>query len=112
MINVRITDKNGPVVALRAVTDSDSLMLITAKGTLLRMDLSGLRDIGRATQGVKLIRVDDEDRVVAVAKLVADKDENGGEAGGATPTGDANPGTPPAEDGPSTGDGANESGPQ
>ena len=94
VINVRITDKNGPVVALRAVTDSDSLMLITGKGTLLRMDLSSLRDIGRATQGVKLIRVEEDDRVVAVAKLVADKDEGNGEAGsGGT-------GVPPVDGGP------------
>lgn len=81
VINVRVTDKNGPVVALRPVTGEDSLMLITQKGTLLRMTLDQLREIGRATQGVKLIRVEDEDdRVVAVAKLVTDKDENGGDA--------------------------------
>ncbi|TWT45975.1 DNA gyrase subunit A [Phycisphaerae bacterium RAS1] len=77
VINVRVTDKNGPVVALRAVTDEDELMLITATGTLLRMTLDQLREIGRATQGVKLIRVEEEDRVVAVAKVITEKDENG-----------------------------------
>lgn len=77
VINVKVTDKNGPVVALRAVTDEDELMLITASGTLLRMTLDQLREIGRATQGVKLIRVEDEDRVVAVARVIAEKDENG-----------------------------------
>ncbi len=83
VINVRVTDKNGPVVAVRAVTDEDQLMLITAKGVLLRMSLAQLREIGRATQGVRLIRVEDEDdRVVAVAKMAVDK-ENGDEAAGA-----------------------------
>jgi DNA gyrase subunit A len=80
VINVRITDKNGPVVAVRAVTDDHQLMLITSKGTLLRMSLDQLREIGRATQGVKLIRVEDDDRVVAVAKVAREDDE--GESGG------------------------------
>ncbi|MCC6360330.1 MAG: DNA gyrase subunit A [Phycisphaerales bacterium] len=75
VINVRVTEKNGPVVALRAVTNDDELMLITGKGVLLRMSLDQLRDIGRATQGVKLIRVEDDDTVVAVAKLISEKDE-------------------------------------
>ncbi len=77
VINVRVTERNGQVVALRAVTDDDQLMLITSKGTLLRMELRELREIGRATQGVRLIRVADEDRVVAVAKMVSEKDEGG-----------------------------------
>jgi DNA gyrase subunit A len=77
VINIKVTDKNGPVVALRAVTEEDALMLITATGILLRMRVAELRDIGRATQGVRLIRVGDDDRVVAVAKVVSDKDDNG-----------------------------------
>jgi DNA gyrase subunit A len=75
VINVKVTEKNGLVVALRAVTDDDSLMLITGKGILLRMDLGELREIGRATQGVKLIRVEDDDRVVAVAKVINERQE-------------------------------------
>ncbi len=93
VINVRVTDKNGPVVALRAVTDEDELMLITSKGTMLRTTCDQLRDIGRATQGVKLIRVDEDDRVVAVAKVITDKDESA--AAGAAPAEDA-----PAADSP------------
>ncbi|MCA9244148.1 MAG: DNA gyrase subunit A, partial [Phycisphaerales bacterium] len=73
VINVKVTDKNGPVVALRAVTDDDELMLITSRGVLLRTAVNQLRDIGRATQGVRLIRMEDEDdRVVAVAKIEED----------------------------------------
>ncbi len=75
VINVRVTEKNGPVVAVRAVTGEDELMLITSRGVLLRTALSQLREIGRATQGVRLIRMEDEDdRVVAVAKIVIEED--------------------------------------
>ncbi|MCH7872627.1 MAG: DNA gyrase subunit A, partial [Planctomycetes bacterium] len=81
VINIRTTERNGPVVALRAVTDDDQLMLITAAGTLLRTAISELRGIGRATQGVRLIRIYGEnDRVVAVAKVISEKEE--AEAGG------------------------------
>jgi len=75
VINIKTTERNGPVVALRAVTDDDELMLITAAGSLLRMRLAELREIGRATQGVRLIRVDENDRVVAVAKVVSEQEE-------------------------------------
>ncbi len=75
VINIKTTERNGPVVALRAVTDENDLMLITASGTLLRTPLSELREIGRATQGVRLIRVAEDDRVVAVAKVVTEKEE-------------------------------------
>ena len=76
VINIRTTQRNGPVVALRSVTDDDELMLITAAGTLLRTAVSELRGIGRATQGVRLIRTrGEDDRVVAVAKVVSEKEE-------------------------------------
>ncbi|MEP0846194.1 MAG: DNA gyrase subunit A [Phycisphaerae bacterium] len=89
VINVRVTERNGPVVALRAVTDAHELMLISASGTLLRMKLSELRDIGRATQGVKLMKVEDDDRVVAVANVVSERDESNGESEAPAANGDA-----------------------
>jgi DNA gyrase subunit A len=101
VINIRVTERNGPVIALRAVTDEDSLMLITAQGNLLRMELSELRDIGRATQGVRLIRVEEGDSVVAVAKVVSEKEEKEIDEGGpefAGPGGIAEPGPGTAED--------------
>jgi DNA gyrase subunit A len=76
VINIKTTERNGPVIAMRAVTEENDLMLITASGTLLRMSMSDLREIGRATQGVRLIRVDEEDRVVAIARVVSEKEEN------------------------------------
>jgi len=96
VINIRVNERNGSVVALRAVTDDDELMLITAKGALLRMPVRELREIGRATQGVRLIRLDEDDRVVAVARVVSEKEEreiNGVEAEAA---GDSENLTPPA----------------
>ncbi len=75
VINIKTTDRNGAVVALRAITDDDALILITASGNLMRMPLDGLRDIGRATQGVRLIRAGEGDTVVAVARVVGEKEE-------------------------------------
>jgi DNA gyrase subunit A len=83
VINIRTSERNGPVVALRSVTEEDSLILITAQGNLMRMPLDELREIGRATQGVRLIRLDEGDRVVAVARVVSEEEEP--EAGSAAP---------------------------
>ncbi|MGD2110979.1 MAG: DNA gyrase C-terminal beta-propeller domain-containing protein, partial [Phycisphaerae bacterium] len=69
VINIKTTERNGAVVSIKAVTDQDELMLITAEGMMLRTDLSALREIGRATQGVRVIRLDVNDRVVAVARI-------------------------------------------
>ncbi len=102
VINVRVTEKNGPVVALRAVSDEDSLILITATGNLLRMEVDQLRAIGRATQGVRMIRVQEEDKVVAVARMMGAKEEREIDAAaedvdGAVPPAEAPDETAPAE---------------
>ena len=76
VINIKTTARNGRVVAIKAVTDDDELMMITAQGIMLRTGLSELREIGRATQGVRMIRPAEGDRVVAVAKIPASEDEN------------------------------------
>ncbi|HNQ23741.1 MAG TPA: DNA gyrase subunit A [Phycisphaerae bacterium] len=75
VINIRATERNGDVVAIRAVQDEDELMFITANGFMLRTDLSAVREIGRATQGVRLIRLEEDDKVVAVARIVKEEDE-------------------------------------
>lgn len=79
VINIRATERNGDVVALRAVTDAHELMLITAQGIMLRTEVAQLREIGRATQGVKLIKPDEGDKVVSVARIA--KDEADDDAG-------------------------------
>ncbi|MCK4658197.1 MAG: DNA gyrase subunit A [Phycisphaerae bacterium] len=76
VINIKTTTRNGRVVAIKAVADDDELMMITAKGIMLRTGFSQLREIGRATQGVRMIRPGDGDHVMAVAKIAA-TDDNG-----------------------------------
>jgi DNA gyrase subunit A len=75
VINIKTTDRNGRVVNIQAVDDQDELMLITAKGMMLRTDLTAVREIGRATQGVRLIRLDEGDKVVASTKIVREEDD-------------------------------------
>ena len=74
LINVKTADKTGKVVGVKPVTDEDELMLITSNGTMLRMKVSDIKTTGRNTQGVRVIKVKDDDRVVAVANMAA-KDE-------------------------------------
>jgi len=77
LINIKTTERNGRVVALKAVNPDDDLMLISGNGILIRTGLGQTRDIGRNTQGVKLIRLDAGDKLVAVARVVKeDKQEN------------------------------------
>ena len=76
VINMNITDKTGAVVACMTVQEEDEVMIITSKGMVVRTPVNGIRVIGRATQGVKVIRLKDEDSVVAVARVVVtDKEE-------------------------------------
>ncbi|HUN82276.1 MAG TPA: DNA gyrase subunit A [Phycisphaerae bacterium] len=92
VINIKTTERNGDVVALRSVTDADELMLISAKGIMLRTAVSGTREIGRATQGVRLMRLDEGDKVVSVARVAREDEDE-------TPAGD-NSVAPPSEPGP------------
>jgi len=73
VINIRTTERNGKVVAVRSVTDEDELMMITAKGMMLRTAIANTRVIGRATQGVRLIRLEQGDKLVAVARIAQDQ---------------------------------------
>ena len=79
LINIKTTERNGKVVALKAVTDDDDLMLISAKGIIIRTGLEQIRDIGRNTQGVRLIRLDKGDKLVAVARVVKENGKENGE---------------------------------
>jgi len=77
LINIKTSDRNGNVVAIKTVKDDDDIMLITAKGIIIRTGLDELREIGRNTQGVRLIKLDDDDKVVAVERVV--KEEKDGD---------------------------------
>ncbi|QEH31561.1 DNA gyrase subunit A [Aquisphaera giovannonii] len=69
LIDIKTSDRNGPVVAVAKVTDADEVMLTTAKGVLIRTRVADTRPIGRNTQGVRLIRLDDGDTLSNLAKL-------------------------------------------
>ena len=69
--NVEVTDKNGPVVAITQVHASEELLVMTEQGKILRTPANEIRTIGRATQGVKLMDLEDEDRIVSVALVDA-----------------------------------------
>ena len=69
IISIQTTARNGRVAGIAYVEDEDELMLITLQGKVLRMDTKDIRPIGRATQGVRLIEIDAQDRVVSLACL-------------------------------------------
>ena len=85
IITLNRTDKTGDVVALKEVLPDDELMLITKQGVVIRMPVKGIRVSGRNTQGVKLVNLDEGDRVCDVARVVIEDDEQGGEDEGDEP---------------------------
>ena len=72
IIDIQTSARNGRVAGVAYVENEDEMMLITHRGKVLRMDTKDIRPIGRATQGVRLIEVDDQDRVVSLARLPED----------------------------------------
>ena len=72
---ISITDKTGSLVTIKNVTDQDDLMIINKSGIAIRMAVSDLRIMGRATQGVKLINLREDDSIAAVAKVMKDDEE-------------------------------------
>ncbi len=68
--NIQTTDRNGAVVGIACVTDQHELLIVTEQGQIIRMPASGLRPIGRDTQGVRLIDLADGDKVVSIATLL------------------------------------------
>ena len=70
IINIHTSERNGEVAGVECMERQDELMLVTQQGKILRMDTRDIRPIGRVTQGVRLIEIDDEDGVVSIARLV------------------------------------------
>lgn len=79
IINIKITSRNGYVTGVRAVHPDDQVMLITDGGKLIRISADGVSAIGRNTQGVRMIRVEDDEKVVAMARVVVDVEGEEGE---------------------------------
>ena len=78
---MRLTDKTGLMAAQLLVHEDEDIMLITDDGTIIRMPVSGISTIGRVSQGVRVMRVEDESRIVCVTATERDEDESGEEAG-------------------------------
>ncbi len=72
---INITDKTGNLIAIKNVTDSDDLMIINRSGLIIRLAVKDLRVMGRATQGVRLINLKDEDSIASVAKVAYEDDD-------------------------------------
>ncbi len=88
---INITEKTGGLVGLLAVEEKDDLMITCKSGITIRMKVVDIREAGRATQGVKLINLDDGDEIAAIARIQEDEEEetdgneeNGNEQGGET----------------------------
>ena len=80
MKTINITDKTGPLVAIKDVTEDNDLMIITKSGLTIRMDVAEIRLAGRATQGVKLINLKEGDSIAAVSPVAKEEDETPSEA--------------------------------
>jgi len=74
IINIKTSERNGRVVGVRLLTADEQVILITEKGMIIRIDTAGISLIGRNTQGVRLIQLEEGDHLVSVARL-AEKDE-------------------------------------
>ena len=72
---ISITEKTGSLVSIKNVSDSDDLMIINRSGIAIRMEVESLRVMGRATQGVRLINLRDDDTIAAVAKVLKDDED-------------------------------------
>lgn len=74
IIAIRTSERNGKVVGAHSVLEDDAIMLITANGKMIKMDVSDVRMIGRATQGVRLINLDANDKLVSASTIASEKD--------------------------------------
>ncbi len=84
IITVKTTDRNGRLVAIKEVVPEDELMIVTRKGIVIRMSIANVSEIGRNTQGVRLMKLDPDDQVVSVARGVKTDDVGTADAGDAT----------------------------
>jgi len=74
VINMKINDKTGPVVAIFSCSADDDIMIITTTGVTIRQKVKDIRQIGRATSGVRLIKLGEGDRVASAGKIISDEE--------------------------------------
>ena len=95
IINIQTTERNGRVVGVASVAESDEVMFITQQGKMLRTSAGAISMIGRNTQGVRLIDMEPDDKAVSLARLDEQEEPDNGAADAATfPTPDGNPSSP------------------
>ena len=82
LMTIRTSDRNGPIVGAHAVQEGDALMLITAQGQMIRMPVADVRTISRVTQGVRLINLDQGDKLVAATTVEPEDDVDEGASDG------------------------------
>ncbi len=80
VITVNITERNGPIVSIKEVSEDDEVMITTSSGMVIRLKMSQVSLIGRATQGVKLMNLAEGDHVAGVAKIVKSEENGVGDA--------------------------------
>ena len=97
IINLKVSDKTGPVLGVEQVSPGDGMVLITQGGKLIRSSVDGVSRIGRSTQGVRVMNLGDDDRVVALAKVVERDDDDEDMVDADDADGDAVDGGPDAE---------------
>jgi DNA gyrase subunit A len=103
IINIRASDRNGPAIGIAKVVDEDDVMLITDGGKVLRCPVDGISSMGRATQGVRVMNLATDEKLVSIARLaeedVADAPVSPAEAGSVeAPAADAAPSETPADE--------------
>lgn len=86
---INVTDKTGKLIALKDVTDQNDLMIITQAGNILRIPVSSLRVMGRATQGVRLINIKENDSIASVAYVDVSEEDSVGEMENTEPSEEA-----------------------
>lgn len=84
ILTIIANERNGRLVSIKEVVDDDELMIITRKGIVIRMPVSGISSMGRVTQGVRVVNLDEGDEVVDVARLVLDDESDESDDGGET----------------------------
>ncbi len=75
VITLKVTKKTGDLIALKEVSDNDDLMVITEGGKVIRMQCKGIRTMGRNTQGVRIMRLDENGKIAAITRVVNEDDD-------------------------------------
>jgi len=97
IFTMKATDKTGPMVASKEVLENDDIVLVTARGIIIRQHAKSVRLSGRNTQGVRLVRLEPGDHTAAVAIVRSEEDENGAGEAAAKATKAAKAPTDPAQ---------------